>query len=322
MTPATAMQTSAFDLTGAPAEYQIPTTRPTLAEAKAWCKQLTATHYENFHVAGLFLPKRLRAHFESVYAYCRVSDDLGDEVADTATGTRLLATWGQMLDECYDAPAASRHPVFVALHETIVACDLPRGLFHDLLRAFTADQTKTHFLSLEELYAYSKDSANPVGRLVLAVCGYRDESLCLLSDKICTALQLANFWQDIAEDWERGRRYLPADRMARFGVTDAHIAARRFTPQLRQLMQHLVDHTRQMLTEGGDISRRVLVEHGDRELANTLTLFRKGGEAILDAIANQGYDTLTHRPEVSKARKLRLLAGALTAKVLPFGGAR
>ncbi len=314
--------TRTFELTGAPAEYQIPASRPTLGEAKAWCSRLTASHYENFHVAGLFLPKRLRPHFESVYAYCRVSDDLGDEVADTATATRLLMTWGEMLDECYDSPTSSQHPVFVALHETIAACDLPRELFHDLLRAFAADQTKTHFDSLAELYAYSKDSANPVGRLVLAVCGYRDESLAVLSDKICTALQLANFWQDVAEDFDRGRRYLPADLMLRFGVSDDDLAARRFTPQLRLLMEHLVGHTRQMLTEGGTISSRLVAEHHDRELANTLALFRKGGEAILDAIVDQGYDTLRHRPEVSRAKKLRLLAGALAAKVLPFGGAR
>ncbi len=301
----------AGDLVGAPAEYQLSATRPTLEEAKAWCRNLATTHYENFHVATWFLPKRVRPHFESVYAFCRVSDDLGDEVADSQTALRLLGQWSAMLDECYDAPGRSRHPVFVALHETITKCDLPRSLFHDLVSAFKQDQTKTRFGSIAELEEYSQNSANPVGRLVLLVSGYRAEPIALLSDKICTALQLANFWQDVVEDWERGRRYLPGDLMHQFGVTDDDLAARRGTPAFRNLMEYLVTDTREMLREGGAISGMV-----DRELATTLDLFRKGGESILDAIAAQGYDTLKSRPEVSKVRKARLLVGAVWGKVI------
>ena len=301
-------------LAAAPAEYAMPAVRPTLAEAKQWCRDLATSHYENFHVATWFLPKVVRPHFESVYAYCRVSDDLGDEVADPAAALQLLQEWGALLDECYDAPAQSRHPVFVALHETIAAHNLPRHLFHDLLAAFRLDQTKTRYESIAELEAYSHDSANPVGRLVLLISGYREEPVALLSDKICTALQLANFWQDIVEDWERGRRYLPADLMRQFGVTDEDLTARRFTPQFRELMQHLVAFTRKMLREGGAISA-----HVDRELATTLDLFRKGGESILDAIAAQDFNTLSRRPEVSKARKAQLLAGALWGKLRGAG---
>lgn len=308
MTP---VAVAAGQLAGAPVEYQLPMVRPTLDEAKAWCRNLATTHYENFHVATWFLPKKVRPHFESVYAYCRVSDDLGDEVADSQTALRLLDEWGGMLDECYEAPVRSRHPVFVALRETIATCDLPRQLFHDLLAAFRLDQTKTRFESIAELEAYSRQSANPVGRLVLLVSGYRDERIALLSDKICTALQLANFWQDVVEDWQRGRRYLPGDLTRQFGVTDVDIGDRRFTPEFRNLMQHLVAYTRGMLHEGEAISGMV-----DRELATTLDLFRKGGESILDAIAAQGYDTLKARPEVSKARKARLLAGAVGGKIL------
>jgi squalene synthase HpnC len=299
------------NLEGASPQYLMPAVRPTLTEAKLWCRNLATTHYENFHVATWFLPKAVRPHFESVYAYCRVSDDLGDEVADPQTALRLLDEWGALLDECYDAPAQSRHPVFVALHETIVEHNLPRHLFHDLLAAFRLDQTKTRYESLAELNAYSHDSANPVGRLVLLISGHREESLALLSDKICTALQLANFWQDVVEDWERGRRYLPANLMTQFGVTDDDIAARRFTPHFRALMQHLVTYTREMLLEGSAIS-----QHVDRELATTLDLFRKGGESILDAIAAQEFNTLKSRPEVSKSRKLQLLAGAVWGKLL------
>lgn len=298
------------ELAGAPVEHRTPDERPTLEEAKAWCHQLATTHYENFHVATWFLPARVRPHFESVYAYCRVSDDLGDEVDSPETGMRLLNTWGRMLDQCYDAPELSRHPVFVALRETIDACDLPKELFADLLRAFRQDQVKTEYETWEEAVEYSRDSANPVGRLVLLVCGYRDEGRALLSDRICTGLQLANFWQDVVEDAERGRRYVPAEYMDRFGVEDGQIAGRVFTPEFGAMMKSLVDRTRSMLREGGAISGTV-----DRELAVTLDLFRKGGEAILDGIAAQGYDTLRGRPVVTKRKKAMLLAGALVAKL-------
>jgi squalene synthase HpnC len=293
-----------------PAEYRTPVVRPSLHEAKDWCRKLAASHYENFHVTTLFLPKKVRPHFESIYAYCRVSDDLGDEVSDPEIATYLLDTWGAMLDECYDAPQNSRHPVFVSLRETIVETGVPRELFANLLRAFRQDQVKTHYESIAELLEYSQDSANPVGRLVLWVCGYRDESLCLLSDKVCTALQLANFWQDVVEDSERGRRYLPADEMRRFGASDEQIATRQFTAEFWRLMQSLVEQTRTMLHEGSAISKRV-----DKDLGATLTLFCKGGDAILDAIEGHGFDVLKKRPEVSKAEKLRLLAGALVGKV-------
>lgn len=308
--PAAALVSREDMLAGAPAPYAMPAVRPSLEEARQWCRHLATTHYENFHVATWFLPKAVRPHFESVYAYCRVSDDLGDEVANRATAMRLLDEWGALVDECYDAPAQSRHPVFVALRETVAAHSLPRHLFHDLLAAFRLDQVKTRYESIAELEAYSRDSANPVGRLVLLVSGHREESTALLSDKICTALQLANFWQDVVEDWERGRRYLPGDLMAQFGVIDADLTARRFTPQFRELMQYLVAYTRAMLAEGGAISA-----HVDRELATTLNLFRKGGESILDAIEAQDYNTLKRRPEVSKARKAQLLAGALWGKL-------
>lgn len=297
-------------LLGAPHQYLTPLERPSLTKARAWCANLTRTHYENFHVATIFLPRRVRPHFESIYAYCRVADDLGDEVADTAVATRLLDAWGSMLDECYDAPERSMHPVFVALRESIVACDLPRQLFHDLLVAFKTDQVKTEYETWEELLEYSHYSANPVGRLVLWVCGYREEKLALLSDQVCTALQLANFWQDVVEDKERGRRYLPAESMDRFGVEEGQIEGRVFTPEFGTMVEDLVRRTRTMLAEGGEISRYV-----DRELAVTLNLFRKGGAAILDGIAAQNYDVLRGRPVVTRTRKLSLLAGALLEKL-------
>jgi squalene synthase HpnC len=297
-------------LLGAPPEYLTPLERPTLAEAQAWCRNLATTHYENFHVATFFLPRNVKPHFESIYAYCRVADDLGDEVADPLVATRLLDAWGTMLDECYDTPERSMHPVFVALHETSRDCNPPRQLFQDLLHAFRMDQIKSEYESWEELLGYSHYSANPVGRLVLWVCGYREEQLGLLSDKVCTALQLANFWQDVLEDAERGRRYIPGDAMVRYGVDEGQIEGRIFTPEFRAMVETLVAQTREMLLEGGAISK-----HVDKELAVVLDLFRKGGEAILNGIAAQDFDVLRGRPVVSKARKLGLLVEALVGKL-------
>ncbi len=306
----TAAPISISALEGAPAEYVTADERPSLGGALAWCRKLATTHYENFHVATFFLPHRVRPHFWSLYAFCRVSDDLGDEVADTTTALRLLHTWGEMLDECYDAPENSRHPVFVALRETVTACDLPRQLFRDLLRAFIQDQIKTTYTTWDEAIDYSRYSANPVGRLVLMICGYRDERRAQLSDRICTGLQLANFWQDAVRDSEIPRRYIPAEYMDRFGVAAGQIDGRVFTPEFGAMMRALVDRTRDMLNEGAPIRDAV-----DPELRITLDLFYRGGIAILDGIAAQNYDVLRGRPMVTRRRKLELLARAFFGKL-------
>jgi len=297
-------------LKGAPALYVTPAVRPSLAEALEWCKLLATTHYENFHVATFFLPTALRPHFHSVYAFCRTSDDLGDEVADTTTAKRLLGQWRGMLEQSFEHPEQSRHPVYVALQPTVQQCNLPIAPFHDLISAFEQDQIYTHHESLATLEHYSRYSANPVGRLVLLVSGYHSEELMQLSDEICTGLQLANFYQDIVEDWARGRRYVPADAMQRFGVTDNQIANRRFDTNFRAMMEFLIADARARIERGSSI---VTLVH--RDLAATLSLFVKGGLAILDAIAGQGYDTLKKRPVVSKSKKLSLLAGALGDKL-------
>jgi squalene synthase HpnC len=219
-----------------------------------------------------------------------------------------------MLQECFDHPELSRHPVYVALQPTIAACRLPIEPFADLISAFEQDQVYTHHESLATLEAYSRFSANPVGRLVLMVSGYHNEELMQLSDDICTGLQLANFYQDVVEDRERGRRYLPADAMERFGVTDEQLVSRRFDANVRAMMEFLVADARARLSRGQRIVALV-----DRELASTLALFVKGGHAILDAIARQGYDTLRSRPVVTKAAKLRILGGALASKLVSAG---
>ena len=294
-----------------PLEYRMPARIPSLAEAQEYCRRLAESHYENFHVATWFLPQRLRPHFQSIYAYCRISDDLGDEVGNPAQSLALLDFWNGELDACYRGDC--HHPVFVALAETIRACNIPKEPFADLLIAFRQDQTVARYATMEDVLGYCRYSANPVGRLVLYACGYRDAELFALSDFTCSALQLANFWQDVREDERRNRIYLPQDDLERFGVTEEQIHARRFSPEFRALMQWEVGYAQEMFARGSSLPARV-----DRELAVDLELFSRGGQEILRAIVRQDYDVLKARPVISKPRKAALLlrawAGKLTAR--------
>ncbi|MDR3772934.1 MAG: squalene synthase HpnC [Terracidiphilus sp.] len=294
-----------------PESYRMPEVAPALNEARAWCRHLAETHYENFHVATWFLPKALRPHFHSIYAYCRVSDDLGDEVGSKAEALALLEQWGEELDACYAGSA--RHPVFVALAETIRACAIPKEPFADLLIAFRQDQTVTRNATMEDVLGYCRYSANPVGRLVLYACGEADEEKFLLSDATCSALQLANFWQDVREDWARGRVYLPQKDMAFFHVSDTNIAEGIATPEFRALMHCEVNYARELFEQGLPLIGMV-----NRDLALDLDLFNRGGLEILHAIEQCDYDVLSARPVISKTAKAGLALRAVTAKLLPF----
>jgi len=292
-----------------PAEYRIPEHAASLTEALGYCERLARTHYENFSVATWFLPRRLRPHFYSIYAYCRISDDLGDEVGDPQLSLQLLDEWEVELDACYLGRA--RHPVFVALAETIRACDIPKDPFANLLRAFRQDQSTPRYQSFEDVLGYCENSANPVGRLVLYACGYRDAERQELSDFTCTALQLANFWQDVAVDYGKGRIYLPLNDMSRFSVSEQTIASRRATPEFLRLMEFEVERARDWFERG-----LPLVEKVDRELAIDIELFSRGGQEILNAIEGQNFDVLRRRPTISKPRKLALVARAALGKLL------
>jgi len=294
-----------------PASYRMPQVAPSLAEAQAWCRELAESHYENFHVATWFLPKALIPHFHAVYAYCRVSDDLGDEVGDRDASLALLDWWDRELDACYEGRA--QHPVFVALAETIRACSIPKEPFADLLRAFRQDQTVTRYRTMQEVLGYCRYSANPVGRLVLYICGYADEERFRLSDATCSALQLANFWQDVRVDWAKDRVYLPQEDMQRFGVSDQTIADGIANAEFRALLRHEVDFARSLFEEGLPLIGMV-----GRDLALDLDLFSRGGLAILRAIEQQEYDVLRARPALSKSTKLALVLRAVSGKLLPF----
>ena len=298
-----------------PTSYRIPQVAPTLDEARAWCRRLAESHYENFHVASWFLPRALRPHFHSIYAYCRVSDDLGDEVGSPAQAQALLEQWGRELDACYEGQA--RHPVFVALGETIRVCSIPKEPFADLLTAFRQDQTVTRYDTMDDVLGYCHYSANPVGRLVLYACGEvplgNTEEKFRLSDLTCSALQLANFWQDVRVDYAKGRVYIPQEDMRRFGVSEETIASGIATPEFCALMRHEVDYARSLFEQGLPLIGMV-----KRDLALDLDLFSRGGLEILRAIERRGYDVLSGRPAISTSAKLALAMRAIGGKALPF----
>ncbi len=292
-----------------PAEYAIPEQAPSQEEARAYCRRLARTHYENFSVATWFLPKRLRQHFFNVYAYCRISDDLGDEAGDPRASLRLLDQWEAELDACY--AGHPRHPVFVALAETVRTFDIPKQPFADLLKAFRQDQTVTRYSTFDDLLGYCRYSANPVGHLVLYVCGYRDAERQSLSDFTCTALQLANFWQDVSVDYGKGRIYLPLEDLDRYGVSEEDIAAARNTPAFHEMMRFEVERAGDWFRQGLPLAGEV-----DRDLGIDVELFSRGGQEILKAIERRGFSVLGRRPAISKPRKFALVARAALGKLL------
>lgn len=283
------------------------TERPTLAESRDYCAHLTATHYENFSVVTWLTPRPLRPAFQAIYGYCRWSDDLGDEVGDRDRSRELLAWWRGRLDAMYAGDA--RHPVMIALKDVVREYAIPIDPFRALISAFEQDQDVTNYESYAQLVDYCSRSADPVGHLVLYLGRCFDESNASLSDKTCTALQLANFWQDVGRDLDIGRIYLPREDRDRFGVSETDLQGRKFTPEFGRLLDFEVSRTRDLFHQGWP-----LVDRMPRDLAVDVDLFTRGGLAILDRIESAGYDVLTARPKLSKAAKGRLLARALVSK--------
>jgi squalene synthase HpnC len=277
--------------------------RLTPREAGEYCCWLARTHYENFTVASWLLPKHLRQHFYNVYAYCRWSDDLADEVGDAARSLDLLDWWQTQLDDCYRGRAV--HPVFVALLETIEQFEIPPDPFRNLLIAFRQDQHKTRYDTFDELLGYCRNSANPVGHLVLYLGRAFNDENAQLADEICTGLQLANFWQDVARDFDRGRVYLPRETLDRFGYDDAMLERREFNDAFANVMRHEVDRAEAFFERGRPLVRRM-----PRELRIDVELFLRGGLEVLAAIRRIGYDVWRTRPVVGKWRKLWLVWSA------------
>ncbi|MFI5268251.1 MAG: squalene synthase HpnC [Chloroflexota bacterium] len=283
-------------------------------EAERWTRRLARSHYENFLVVSWLLPRRLHQPMFNVYAYCRTVDDLGDE----AEGDRLalLADWERQLEGCFAGSSGrgtAEAPLFVALEKTICEYDLPIEPFRGLIEANRQDQVISRYDTYADLLRYCECSANPVGRLVLMLFGYRDEQRFALSDATCTALQLANFWQDVARDYAMGRIYIPLEDRDQFGCSESELASGTFHAGWRALMEFEAERTRDLFRSGERLAPLV-----DRRLQLDLRLFSLGGMEVLKRIQAQGYDVLTRRPTVGAARQLGLLARALLYALGPI----
>lgn len=297
------------------AELEIARELPPLScsrkQAEEYTRRLATGHYENFTVATYLLPRHLRQHFYNVYAYCRWADDLGDEIGDTQKALELLDWWDEELQRCYSS--GSVHPVFIALKETIDKFSIPITPFSDLLIAFRQDQTILRHPNWESVMGYCKYSANPVGRLVLYLCGYSDSQRQSLSDFTCTALQLANFWQDVARDLEKDRIYIPIDLLSENGLSEADLFAKVFDQRYVSLMRTLVDRTRELFQQGAPLSEMV-----SRDIRIDIDLFSRCGLALLDSIESIGYNTIQHRPTLDARTKLKLIGRAVGEQVLSY----
>jgi len=278
----------------------------TLDEAREYCRTLARKHYENFSVATFFLPKALRPHFFSLYAYCRWADDLGDEVAQDEESLRLLDDWEAQLAALYTGETP-RHPVFLALGETVREFGIPQTIFSDLLSAFRQDRVVHEYETRAELLDYCRRSANPVGRLILYLARTTDEESFRLSDSICTGLQLANFWQDVERDWrEKGRIYIPREDRNRFNLAEEMFHVKRSTTEFQALLAEEVDWAEGFFEVG-----RPLIHRVPQTFRLEIRLFHDGGRAILEEIRRQDFRVWEKRPKIGKLAKLRILVGAL-----------
>ncbi len=295
-----------------------------LDECFDYCKQWATRHYENFSVVTWLLPRALRPHFYSIYAYCRWSDNLSDEVSSATESLALLRGWRDEAQKCFptlhsengESDAEPRHPVLRALAATVSEHQLAPHPFFDLLDAFTQDQLVTRYATHQALLEYCQKSANPVGRILLQLAGADSQENCRLSDEICTALQIANFCQDMARDAQIDRIYAPNDLMHQFSVSEADLLRQQCTPSMQRMLEQWVNETRQLFIAG-----RPLIGRVPKWLSIDVELFIGGGEAILGAIERQGFDVWTQRPTVSKATKAKLLLTAISRRMLPFRAA-
>lgn len=279
-------------------------------DAQAYTRWLATHHYENFHVVSYLLPKTLHQDFYNVYAFCRWADDIGDEIGDPAESLRLLAWWRRELEAMYRGEVV--HPVFIALRETVERHNIPADPFDRLIRAFEQDQTVCRYQDFEELFGYCVNSANPVGHLVLYLGGYRDCERQMLSDFTCTALQLANFWQDVTVDLLKNRIYLPMGLLTRHGYSEEELRRLQVNASFKAAMREAVDVAEDLFRKGLPLIKQV-----DRRLALDLELFSRGGLKILDKIRSQDYNVLQSRPHISKAERVAIFLRCLP-RLLPF----
>jgi squalene synthase HpnC len=283
-----------------------PTLRgaPSLTEARAFCAGIVRGHYENFPVASILVPRRVRPAVQAIYAFARIADDFADESAHEGRRLERLDEWGRMLEDCFRGAAI--HPVFVALRDAVERHRLPPEPFRDLLQAFRTDVTCRRYADFASLLRYCRLSADPVGRLVLLLFGYDDPVLVGRSNAVCTALQLANHWQDVAIDLRQDRIYLPADEREERGVGEDDLRAGRVTDGFRDLMRGLIERTRILFRTGRPLAGAV----GGR-LRWELRLTILGGERILERIERADYDVFGRRPRLGLPDAARLVSRAI-----------
>lgn len=279
-----------------------------LAESQKYCRNWARSSYENFTVVSFLLPRHVRQDFYNVYAFCRWSDDLADEVEGNEQSLKLLNWWQQQLSLCFSGRPA--HPVMVALQRTIQEHAIPIKPFSDLISAFRQDQSIFRYESDAQLVDYCTRSADPVGEILLRLAGAFDDETSALSHQVCTGLQLANFCQDMERDAKIDRIYAPRSHWETHNVDEAMLLKRKVTPQLRSLVRAWVDETRRYFERG-----RPLVQLVPRWLATDIDLFIRGGVEVLDAIERQDYDVWTNRPTVTKSKKVKLLARSLLTRI-------
>lgn len=287
-------------------------------QAAEYTRRLVRTQYENFTVVSWLLPRHLRDDFANVYAFCRWADDLGDETGDPQRSLQLLAWWRRELADCY--AGQPRHPVFVALRRTIQQHDIPSEPFEHLIDAFEQDQRLHRYETWDQTLDYCTRSADPVGRIVLYLCDYRDEHRQQLADATCTALQLINFWQDVRRDIiERDRIYVPAEDLRHHGLTHQHLVdhVRGHNPltdeqraAYRHTIRDLVDRTAPLFEKGRELWPLL-----GPDVRPSIQLFTLGGEAVMQAVRRIKYETLDHRPALSKATKARLITRAALGRL-------
>jgi hydroxysqualene synthase len=266
-----------------------------------YCETIARKHYENFPVASRFVPKDLRKYIWAIYAFARIADDYADEPGFTiAERMDNLNQWEQYLDECYSGNPA--HRVFAALAETVERFQIPIELFQNLLTAFRADVSIRRYETYEDVLAYCRNSANPIGRLVLLLLNYRSETMLGLSDSICTALQLTNFWQDVSVDLQKNRIYLPLEELVEFGYSEQDLLNKKVNNNFCTLMAFQVRRTADLFIEGKPLLTMV-----GKDLSMELKLIWNGGTKILQKIHNQNYDVITKRPVLSQFDKFGLL---------------
>ncbi len=281
--------------------------RRLLTEGRRTSRKLALKHYENFVIASFFLPRQWRQDLFNIYAFARIADDVVDEDFNGSSRLERLEAFERQLDLA--AQQNATEPLFVALGDTINKHNLPLILFKRLLNAFRLDLTKNRYTDWEELEQYAVDSANPIGRLVLMIAGETKDEFFALSDKICTALQFTNHWQDIVPDYRRGRIYIPQNLMFEYKVTEQDIASQRFTPQVKNLMEYLVKTTEKIFSEG-----KPLLDIVKKPLRAQLYLYWQGGVAALNEIKKVNYNVLNHHPKVNFSTKMRLLLNAWVYK--------